>query len=131
MDRPTAKTRLSNMTGASSRPVLSDAQVESLLDLHLVMDPTGLKPADTGYVPTWDLNAAAAEGWGWKAATVAGDFTFSADGASYSKADVLAHCAEREAFYAGKVRGSMALGLQGAQQGWGYQGDYRAEELIP
>jgi hypothetical protein len=129
MDRATAKARLANMVAASSRPVLSDSQVEDLLNLHQVADLNGTMPASDAWTPTWDLNAAAAEGWGWKANTVAGDFTFSADGASYSKADVLAHCAEREAFYAGKVRGSMSIGRWGSRYGLG--GDYVAGELIP
>lgn len=135
MDRATAKTRIQAMTAWDSRPALSDAQVEALVDLARRQDTSGRWPSDTAWDAanaTYDLNRAAAEGWGWKAGLVAGDFTFSADGASYSKADVLAHCAEREAYYAGRVRGSMDTGAYryGLAYGSGSY-DSPSEELTP
>lgn len=126
MNRATAKARLGNMVASTSRPVLSDPDLEILVDLARRQDSEGRWPADTGYNgedATYDLNAAAAEGWGWKAGRVAGDFTFSADGASYSKADVLAHCQEREAFYRSRVRGSADTGKD--------TGTYYADLLLP
>lgn len=126
MNRVTAKARLSLMVASSSNPVLSDADMNTLTDLARRQDAAGRWPSDAAYDgddATYDLNAAAAQGWGWKAGKVAGDFNFSADGASYSKADVLAHCQEREAFYGGKVRGSMQTGA--------HSGTYFADELIP
>ena len=42
------------------------------------------------------------------AAKVAGDFNFSADGASYGKGDVLAKCLEMEAKYAALSHGYLA-----------------------
>jgi hypothetical protein len=40
------------------------------------------------WTPTYDLNAAAAAIWEEKAATVAGDFNFSADGGRYDRGQV-------------------------------------------
>lgn len=51
-----------------------------------------------------------AELWGLKAGKVAGDFTFSADDASYDKGEVMAKCLEMEAHYAAKLGGSAATG---------------------
>lgn len=129
MDRATAKARLINMVAATSRPVLSSgvapSDIETLLDMVRLPDNQGRLIGDTGYVEeNWDLNSAAAEGWRWKAAKVAGDFTFSADGASYSKADVLAHCLEMEQTYLAKVTGtSLVRGASGL--------GYDTSELIP
>lgn len=129
MDRATAKARLTNMVAASERPVLSagdaPSDLETLLDMFQRPDADGLMPDDTGWTPTWDLNAAAAEGWRWKAARVAGDFTFSADGASYSKADVLAHCLDMEQTYLAKCSGTSLV------VGRAYLTDYDARDLIP
>lgn len=41
-----------------------------------------------------------------KSAKVAGDYSFSADDASYSKGDVLANCLEMEARYAAMDNGT-------------------------
>lgn len=108
MDRGVALTLLSEKVAATSRPVLADATVAALLDAYPTTDADGRAPTDTGWVGTWDLNAAAAEGWRMKAGKVAGDFNFSADNASYSKADVLAHCLEMETKYAALSHGTMS-----------------------
>lgn len=113
MDWAGARVRLSAMVAASSRPVLTDDEVGLLLDGVKVVDLYGLAPVDPGWAPTFDLDAAALEGWRWKAGQVAGDFAFSADDASYSKGDVIAHCERMIAMYAGRVMGS-------AQTSWNW-----------
>jgi hypothetical protein len=108
MDREVALTLLTEKVAATSRPVLSPEAVGALLDSYAAEDATGRRPTDSLWEGTWDLNAAAAEGWRMKAGKVAGDFNFSADGASYSKADVLAHCLEMETKYASLCHGTMS-----------------------
>lgn len=51
------------------------------------------------WIPTYDLNAAAADVWGEKAGGKVDDFTFNADGASYNLSDVIKHYQERERYY--------------------------------
>lgn len=109
MDRAAAKTRLSSMVAASSRPVLTDLQLEDLIDQGAVQDVTGNYPSAATWTPTWDLNVSAMEGWRWKAAQVAGDFTFSADGASFDKGAVLVQIERMVALYAAKCHGSTAV----------------------
>lgn len=92
MDRAAALAALRNMVAADERPALSTDDLDALLAMTAIPDPAGRLPQDTAWVSTWDLDRAAAEGWRWKAARVAGDFTFSADDASYSKGDVMAKC---------------------------------------
>lgn len=107
MDREGAVGLLSDMIAATSRPTLAPERVGDLVDRFAMADRYGVRPTDDGWEPTWNLNAAAAEGWRLKAAKVAGDFSFSADGASYSKADVLAHCLQMEATFAALSHGTL------------------------
>lgn len=109
MDRAVARVRLVAMLGGGARPALSDAEVDALLDSYASKDADGLAPTDTGWTGTWYLNAAAAEGWRWKSAKVAGDFSFSADDASYSKGDVLANCEKMVAMYAAMDNGTVTV----------------------
>lgn len=88
-----------------ARPVLSNEDLGILLDRCAIIDADGLPPSDTDWSPTYDVNAASARAWRVKAGRVAGDFNFSADGASYSKADVLANCLEMEGRYAAMSNG--------------------------
>jgi len=125
MDRVTATARLTYMVAASSRPVLDTTALGLLIDGAQGQDPAGLWPTDPGYVLTWDLNVAALEGWRWKAAQVAGDFTFSADDATYDKGAVLANIERMIATYAAKCHGSATV--VGRQESRMY--DYTA--LIP
>lgn len=123
MDRPGALARLTEMVAADQRPVLPPASVGRLLDDFRVRDRNGNMVTDPGYVETWNLNAAAAEGWRRKAALVAGDFTFSADDASYSKGDVLANMERMAAMYAAKDVGVASFA--------GRERDYLTDTLMP
>lgn len=59
--------------------------------------------------PTYDLNAAAAEGWRWKAARVAGSFDFSTDQQDFSRSQMNAMCLEMAATYAKRITGSIRV----------------------
>lgn len=48
--------------------------------------------ASAPWSPTFDLNAAAAEGWRWKAGKVAHMIDFTADGATFKQDQLTAHC---------------------------------------
>lgn len=99
------------MVAAEKAPTLSVGQIETLLDLARRPDTDGLVPSDEGWTPTWNLNAAAAEGWRWKAAAVAGDFTFSTDGQSFSRSDKIRACLDMARMYSGRVAGSVPLNV--------------------
>lgn len=106
MDRQTALERLKDMVAADSRPTLSEDALGRVLDASRQADAWGRHHGDSGWAETYDLNRAAMEAWRLKGAKVAGDFTFSADDASYSKGDVLANIERMVAMYAQKVQGS-------------------------
>ena len=62
----------------------SDVMLASYIESYPLIDADGHEPSETDWTATYDLNAAAADVWEEKAATVADNVDFSADGASYS-----------------------------------------------
>jgi hypothetical protein len=109
MDTEQAWTRLKAMTAADSAPVLSPDEIELLLTMHRLADAAGVAPGAEGWVPTWDLNRAALEGWRWKAGKAAGSFDFQADGASYNRSQILEHCERMIAQYRRRANSSPPL----------------------
>jgi hypothetical protein len=109
MDAALAWSRLRDMVQASSAPSLSDAEVESLLHQARRADTYGLAPNATGWTPSYNLNAAAAEGWRRKAGKVAGEFDFSTDGQSFSRSQQYRACLDMAAQYARKASASVSL----------------------
>lgn len=62
------------------------------------------------WTPTYDLNAAAAEGWRWKAAKVAGEFDFNTDQQDFSRSQKHAACLAMAEHYQKRVSGSIKVG---------------------
>lgn len=104
--RALAIATLGDMVAAESNPALDSAALGSLLDSAGLVDGLGRGPKDPDWTPTYDMNRAAMEGWRLKAGKVAGDFSFTADNASYSKGEILANMERMVAMYAAKVNGS-------------------------
>lgn len=100
MNRADAVARVTLLGATASRPALTAEEVGQVVDRHRIADADGRYPDAEGWVETYDVNAATAECFRIKAGRVAGDFNFSADDASFSKGDVLAHLLEMEAKYA-------------------------------
>jgi len=98
---------VSRLGGPDARPALSDVEIDALMAQYAIMDLYERRPTDPAWQPTYALNAAAAEGWRQKAARVAADFNFGANGATYSKGEVMAKCLEMEAHYASLDTGTM------------------------
>lgn len=98
MDDATALARLERMVQASLYPALEREELLELLTLARRPDGNGLDPDAAGWAGVFDLNAAAAEGWRWKAGKVAGDESVSADGAAFS-ADTYKGCLAMAAQY--------------------------------
>lgn len=76
----------------------TDAIVTAAIESHPLFDENGEEPtyldystepptatANDDWIPTYDLNAAAADLWEQKAASLAANFDFSADGGSYQR----------------------------------------------
>lgn len=82
--------RLRRMIAEPSSDTYSDSDLGDWIETFPVADSNNYDPDHTSWVPTYDLHAAASDLWVEKAAGVAADFQFSADGASYSRDQVYA-----------------------------------------
>lgn len=102
-----AALRLKRLCAAEVEPILSDSTVNQLLQDARIADSDGNLPGSTDWVETYDLYRAVAEGWSYKAAQVAADYTFAIDGQSFSRAQTFAHFREREAFFRKRSRAGL------------------------
>jgi hypothetical protein len=80
LDSATAWTRLREMVAYDSEPLLSEAELWSLLEQARRADSLGVAPGESAWVPTYNLNSAAARGWEMKAGKCAGEYQFETDG---------------------------------------------------
>ncbi len=104
MTEAEARAQLERMIAHTTFPVLSVADVDTLIALAKRPDSEGREPTDIGWVPTWNLDAAAATGWEWKAGRTSGDFNFGEDGQRFDRAQVHQHCLAMADMY-GRHRG--------------------------
>ncbi len=63
--------KLKYMTAWNVEPTLSEDELNEILASVALVDPAGCKPTDGDWVPTYDLNSAASQGWLIKAARAA------------------------------------------------------------
>jgi len=102
-DTTAAKARLRILTDATGRVPLTDEELELCLADAAVVDADGRTVDDPAWAGAWDWNYAAGRGWDLKAGKVAGDFSFSADDASYTKDVVMAKCLQMAQTYYGRT----------------------------
>lgn len=100
---------LVRMTDAGCEPELTESDLEDLLGVAARVDENGLYRGDTGWVPTWDVNAAAAEGWLRKAGRAAAKFNFAEDGQRFDRAQIYQHCKAQHLAYANRLMGSIPI----------------------
>ena len=89
--------RVRRMTNEPDTTAYSDADIQGYIEAHKLVDENGNSPripnpldqdemiANTEWVDTYDLNAAAADIWEEKAGVLSADYDFSADGGSYTR----------------------------------------------
>ncbi|MBK9181410.1 MAG: hypothetical protein IPM45_18010 [Acidimicrobiales bacterium] len=72
------------------------------------VDDGGVVWVDNGgpWAATWALDAAAAEGWRWKASKVSPRFGFSTGDQRFDRGDVFAHCLQMAAVHQRRAAGS-------------------------
>ena len=89
---------LRRMVDESTEDTYDDDLVDSIIEKFPLIDALGTDPQDVDFtttpptisekdewIPTYDLNAAAALIWEEKAAAIADEFSFQADGGSFSR----------------------------------------------
>ena len=103
-------TQVRRMTNERAPTNYSDADIQAFIEAHPLTDrygysqddPEELYEVNPDWTPTYDLNAAAADIWEEKAGALAGDFDFSADGASYSRSQAYEQYMKQARYYRGK-----------------------------
>jgi hypothetical protein len=108
-DQQLARRLLSRMVSSETEPTLDASDVDDLLTLARIPDSTGLHATDAGWVATYDLNFAAAEGWRWKAGKAAASYAFTMDGDSPERSFLMIRCEKMAAAYARKVVTSVPI----------------------
>ena len=105
-------TRLRRMVDEDDETTYTDADLTDYIERYPAIDARGQVPLtwDTStipptpvdnprWIPTYDLHAAAADIWNEKAALLAGDYDFSADGGSYSRSQAFQQAQKAARFH--------------------------------
>jgi len=85
-------------------PELSDDEISQLLASNLTADEWDRVPTDGGYVETWDLNNAAADGWAMKAGKASNQSQFLGDARGTANDYLYLNCTRLEKLYRDKAK---------------------------
>jgi hypothetical protein len=78
-------TRLRRWVAEPTEDTYTDEILSDIIERYPVLDDDGYGPDDDDWTATYDLHAAAAEVWEEKAASLVGNYDFSADGSSFHR----------------------------------------------
>lgn len=110
MSVETMKNRLKRMTAADSQPLLSSDDLDELLSMFQKSDANGNLPGTDSWIPTYNMNSAAAEGWRWKAAKAAELVSIDLDGERMSSNQIFDHCQSMIRQYSRKQSATISFG---------------------
>lgn len=105
-----AETRLEKMTQHDVEPKLLSSEITLLLEMFSRADSAGNAPGTSEWQPTYDLKAAAAEGWRWKAGKASELVSADLDGERMSSNQVFEHCERMVQHYSRKGAVSFSVG---------------------
>lgn len=113
--------RLRRMVAEPAEDTYTDETLTALIEGYPLRDGRGKEPytwdasttpptqeANESWVPTYDLHAAAEAIWQEKAAAVAANYQFSADGASYQRQQAHEHALQQARYHAARKRVAVA-----------------------
>lgn len=109
MTEAEALERLESMVAYDAEPALTEAQLDDLLLMSKREDTEGRAPTHEEWEPTFDLDAAAAEGWRWKAGKAVPRFGVSIDGDTLHRQHIYLHCLRQAEHYAKKIVGTLGV----------------------
>lgn len=105
MTEEEALERLERLVLSDEDPALDSGQLDDCLTYARRPDVDGFDYSDAEWTPTWDLDAAAAEGWRRKAGLAAARFNFAEDSQRFDRAQIYAHCISQAEQYARRSMG--------------------------
>lgn len=80
----------------------TNEDIETYVAAFPLADDDGRQPDEYSWVANYDLHAAAAEIWSEKAAAVAADYNFTADGATVNRESVYKQYMQQHRFHAAR-----------------------------
>lgn len=107
MTEEEALERLERLVLSDEDPALDSGQLDDCLTYARRPDAEDRDVNDDAWEPTWDLDAAAAEGWRRKAGLAASRFNFAEDSQRFDRAQVYAHCLQMANEYARRSMGAI------------------------
>jgi len=110
-------TQLRRMVAEPTENTYTDEALTAVIERYPLLDARGLTPYTWDYtttpptqvlreawIPTYDLHAAAAEVWQEKGALLAGNFDFTADGASFSRSQAYSMAMKQSRYHMARRR---------------------------
>jgi hypothetical protein len=90
-------------------PVITDEELEVIINLCVRPDANGLNRTSADWIPTYNVYAGLANTWQLKAAKLVQSVSFSADGQQFSLSHRFDHCIKMSEKYKGKSAWSIEL----------------------
>ncbi|MEP7075196.1 MAG: hypothetical protein ABI878_05240 [Acidobacteriota bacterium] len=103
----TTKDKLKKMIAWDVEPTLDDGEIDDLLASASVMDKNGVAPSSVDWDATYNLNAAAANGWLVKAARAASLTEVDPPGSGIVTSKVFDNCRAMARVYSRKGSGTI------------------------
>ena len=94
--------RLRRLVAEVNIDTYTDLDLSECIERYPLPDANGLAPDATTWAGNWDLNQAAADIWEEKAAAVAANFDFAADGGDYKRSQAYAQAMQQARNYRAK-----------------------------
>lgn len=95
------------MTAWAVEPALTEGEIDALLTQYSITDADGNIPSSEDWTPTYNLRAAAREGWTWKMGRCTDLVSTDLDGDRMSSNQAFEHCKAMVAKYAGAASPQM------------------------
>lgn len=102
----TFEDKLKKMTAWDTEPSLTEIEIGELLDSASVADAAGASPQNDDWEPSYDLNAAAANGWLIKAGRSASTTETDPDSLNVA-AKIFDNCLKMAKIYSNKRKGTV------------------------
>lgn len=103
MTEAEARARLTLFACANDQPALASEELDILLQMARVLDKNGLRPTDTGWEPSFNVNYAVSQAWLLKASRLADRYLFMSGGKMLSRNQFYDHCMRQAKVYAAKA----------------------------
>jgi len=104
----TFEEKLKKMTAWETEPSLTETEVGELLSAASIADASGASPQNDDWVPSYDLNAAAANGWLIKAGRSASTTETDPDSLNVAS-KIFDNCLKMAKIYSNKRKGTVQV----------------------